>query len=196
MSSALQSLVRQMPDPDDQLAGLLKRVAQQDEASFASLYDATSRRVFGLALKILRDPSAAEEAALDTYTYIWRQASRYDPGKASVMTWILTVTRSRAIDSLRSRMRRKKRERPLEPILSLHDPSPDPESVSVERQRSMKVRRALESLPRKQREVIETAYFAGLSHSEVAATLGAPLGTIKTRIRAGLSSLRRILDEK
>jgi RNA polymerase sigma-70 factor (ECF subfamily) len=181
-----------MPDPDDQLAGLLKRVAQQDEASFASLYDATSRRVFGLALKILRDPSAAEEAALESYTYVWRQASRYDPVKASVMTWILTITRSRAIDSLRSRMRRNERELPLEPISSLQDPSPDPESASVERQRKMKVRRALESLPRKQREVIETAYFTGLSYSEVAATLGEPLGTIKTRIRAGLSSLRRI----
>ncbi len=171
MNSALQSLARQMPDPDDQLAGLLERVAQQDEASFASLYDATSRRVFGLALKILQDRSAAEEAALETYTYVWRQASHYDPDRASVMTWILTVTRSRAIDLLRSRMRRNEREIPLEPILSLHDPSPDPELVSVERQRSMKVRKALESLPRKQREVIETAYFAGLSYSEVAATL-------------------------
>lgn len=185
-----------MTDPDDQLAGLLERVAQQDEASFASFYDATSRRVFGLALKILRDQSAAEEASLETYTYVWRQASRYDPGRASVMTWVLTITRSRAIDLLRSRMRRNEREIPLEPILGLHDPSPDPELVSVERQRSMKVRKALESLPRKQREVIETAYFTGLSYSEVAATLGEPLGTIKTRIRAGLSSLRRILEDE
>ena len=196
MSSALQWPGRQMPDPNDQLAGLLKRVAQQDEASFTSLYDATSRRVFGLALKILRDRDAAEEAALEAYTYVWRQASRYDPGRGGVMTWILTVTRSRAIDLLRSRMRRRERELSLEPILDLQDPSPDAESVSVERQRSRTVREAMASLPRKQREVIETAYFAGLSHSEVAATLGVPLGTIKTRIRAGLSSLRRILDEE
>ena len=184
-----------MPDPDDQLSRLLERVAQQDEASFASLYDATSRRVFGLALKILRDRDAAEEAALEAFTYVWRQASRYDPSRAGAMTWILTVTRSRAIDLLRSRMRRNERELPLEPISGLHDPSPDPESVNVERQRSVEVRKALASLPSKQREVIETAYFAGLSHSEVAATLGEPLGTVKTRIRAGLSSLRRILDE-
>jgi RNA polymerase sigma-70 factor (ECF subfamily) len=185
-----------MPDPDDQLAGLLKRVAQQDEAGFASLYDATSRRVFGLALKILQDRSAAEEAALEAYTYIWRQASHYDPSRAGAMTWILTITRSRAIDFLRSRMRRNARELPLEPTANFTDPTPNPESVSVGRQRSVKVRKALASLPQRQREALEAAYFTGLSHSEVAATLGEPLGTIKTRIRAGLSSLRRILDEE
>ena len=111
------------------------------------------------------------------------------------MAWILTVARSRSIDLLRSRTRRKERESPLETIAGLRDPAPGPDAVSATSEQSCRVRRALASLPSEQREAIETAYFAGLSHSEVAVALGEPLGTIKTRIRTGLSSLRRVLGE-
>ncbi len=88
------------------LAELVERTARGEAAAFADLYDATSHRIFGLTLKILEDHSAAEDATLEAYTYIWRNASRYDPARGSVMQWALTVARSRALDQLRSRVRR------------------------------------------------------------------------------------------
>ncbi len=184
-----------VPARNDPLAELLERTAQGDGGSFASLYDATSRAVFGLSLKILGDRESAEEATLDAYAYLWRRASQYDPARGGAMGWILTVARSKAIDLLRSRLRRQDHERPLETVVELRDPNPGPESQTDRSEQVHRVRAALSSLPCEQREAIETAYFAGLSHSEVAAALGQPLGTVKTRIRSGLSTLRRVLAE-
>ena len=196
VSSELQSTDGLTPDLDHSLAALLERTAGGDEPSFAALYDATSRRVFGLALQILGDRSAAEEATLEVFTYLWRRAVIFDPGRGAAMTWILSVARSKSIDLLRSRTRRKERESPLDTIADPRDLAPGPEAMSATSQQSHKVKRALASLPKEQREAIETAYFAGLSHSEAAAALGEPLGTIKTRIRTGLSSLRRVLKDE
>ncbi len=183
------------PARRDPLAELLKRIAQRDEQSFTALYDATSRAVFGLSLKILGDREVAEEAVVEAYAYMWRRASQYDPTRGRAMGWILTIARSKALDLLRSRVRQRDRERPLDAVVGLPDPQPDPESLSDRSEQAHKVRAALSSLPCEQREAIETAYFAGLSHSEVATVLGQPLGTVKTRIRNGLSTLRRVLAE-
>ena len=185
-----------MPRPTRSLAELVDRTARGDVAAFTELYDATSRRVFGLALKILQDQSAAEEAALDAYTYLWRNALRYDPARGSVMQWMLTVARSRALDQLRSKVRRGAREYPLESVAWVQDPTPGPEAMSSKSEQCVRVRQALASLPREQREAIETAYWAGLSHTQVADALGQPLGTVKSRIRMGLDSLRRQLAEE
>ncbi len=184
-----------MPAPDDALADLLQRTAQGEQETFASLYDATSRRVFGLALRILGDRDLAEEAALEAYTVVWRQAARYDPARGSALTWILTVARSKAIDLLRSRMRRGGRERALDIATCVPNPTPGPEAASARSEEMHLVREALAALPLEQREAIETTYFGGLTHAEVAVALGQPLGTVKTRIRTGLSSLRRMLAE-
>ena len=183
-----------MPDHDSPLADLLLASARGEVEAFAAFYDASSRRVFGLTLKILGDLGSAEEAALDAYTYAWRNASRYDPSKGGALQWMLIVARSKAIDLLRARMRRRERERSLEWIEDLADPSPGPEALSSSSERCGKVRLALAGLPKEQREAIEIAYFAGLSHSELASVLDTPLGTVKSRIRNGLSSLRRQLD--
>ena len=184
-----------MPDHDSPLADLLVATARGEVEAFAAFYDASSGRVFGLTLKILGDVAAAEEAALDAYAYAWRNASRYDRSKGDALQWLLIVARSRAIDLLRSRMRRRERERPLETIEDLGDPTLGPESLCSSSERCCRVRTALAELPKEQREAIEVAYFAGLSHSETATALGAPLGTVKSRIRTGLSSLRRQLAE-
>jgi RNA polymerase sigma-70 factor (ECF subfamily) len=178
------------------LIDLLRRTVQRDEAAFSALYDATSRRVFGLASRILGDHGAAEEATLDAYTSVWLRASDYDAQRSAPMTWILTLTRSRAIDIWRSRARRTNKEQQgLEKVYRAQDPCPSPEGASEHTERCTQLRAALDCLPREQRVAIETAYFAGLSYAEVASALGQPLGTVKSRIRLGLTSLRRQLAE-
>ncbi len=185
-----------MSRPALSLAELVDRAARGEVAAFGELYDATSHRVFGLTLKILEDRSAAEEATLEAYTYLWRNSFRYDPRRGSVIQWVLTVARSKALDQLRATVRRKARERPLEAVAGVQDPAPGPEDVSSKAEQCVRVRQALALLPREQREAIETAYWAGLSHTQVADALGQPLGTIKSRIRLGLDSLRRQLAEE
>jgi RNA polymerase sigma-70 factor (ECF subfamily) len=179
----------------DPLAELVRRAAEGEEAALAELYDATSRRVYGLARKILRDRESAEEATLDAYLQLWRQAGCYDPSRGDVLGWLLTLTRSRAIDLLRTRSRRENHEEGLARAHALSDPGWDPERASAASERAEQVRVALAALPAEQRDVIEAAYFEGLSHSEVASSLGQPLGTVKTRIRSGMSTLRRLLEE-
>ncbi len=188
-------LVAPMPPAETQYVALLDRLAGGDESALAELYDQTSPRVFGLALGILRDRDSAEEATLDTYLSVWSRAATYEPARGSPMAWILTIARSKAIDLLRSRARRGEKHRALETLASLEGPPPTPEAAVVHTERCAQVRAALGSLPREQRVAIQTAYFGGLSHSEVAAALGEPLGTVKSRIRLGLSSLRRALAE-
>ena len=188
-------LVGQMPPSQTPYVALLDRAARGDETALAQLYDETSARVFGLTLGILRERGAAEEATLETYSSVWWHAASYDPEKSNPMTWILTIARSKAIDILRSRTRRGEKHRALEAWASLDEPPPNPEAETAQAERCAQVRTALASLPRDQRVAIETAFFAGLSHSEVAAALGEPLGTVKSRIRLGLSSLRRSLLE-
>lgn len=176
----------------DALFELLSRVARGEQAAMADLYDRTSRRAFGLSLRILREPESAEEAMLDAFTQVWQKAADYDPARGSVMGWILLLTRSRALDSLRARSRRPEEE-PVE-AASAVDPGLDPEQITEASERARNVRQALLALPKEQRQVIEAAFFEGLSHSEVSESLGQPLGTVKSRIRSGLSNLRDRLE--
>ncbi len=184
-----------MPAQHSPLEDLLVASARGDVEAFAAFYDASRRRVFGLTLKILGDLGAAEEAALEAYAYAWHNASRYDRLKGGALQWMLIVARSKAIDLLRSRMRRRERERSLETVGEVADAGPGPEALSSSSEQCCRVRAALAGLPKEQREVIEIAYFAGLSHGEMSIALGQPLGTVKSRIRSGLSSLRRQLAE-
>lgn len=182
------------PAPMDPLLGILEKVRARDAASFDLLYRETSGRVFGLALRILRDRSLAEEATLDVFVQVWREADRYDPAKGGVAGWIWTLARTRSIDLRRSRLRRSAREQPLELAAELADGDVDPEGSADATRDAERVRLAVARLPVEQRRAVLAAYFEGLSHSEVAAALGEPLGTIKTRIRAGLQALRKELS--
>lgn len=130
------------------------------------------------------------------FAQVWREAARYDPARGSVTSWLLAIARTRAIDSLRSRRRLREVEQPLEGAPEPAVENRDPEASAVERGRAARARRALGRLPAEQRRAIEIAFFDGLSHTEAAAALGAPLGTVKTRIRAGLGTLRRLLEEE
>jgi len=185
------ALVTTSPDPEP--AALIARCAQGDQNALAHLYDATAAQVNGLALRILADRETAEEITGDVYLQVWRQAASYDAQRGSPLAWLLTITRSRAIDRLRAAAGERKQTAPFELGLKTPSGEPDPEESTTLAQRGRVVRAALDRLSREQREAIELAFFRGLSHAEIADTLGAPLGTVKTRIRLGMCRLREVL---
>ncbi|MEO6323202.1 MAG: sigma-70 family RNA polymerase sigma factor [Thermoanaerobaculia bacterium] len=178
-------------EPD--LSVLIGGLVEGDQACLSRLYDATSRLVYSLCLRILSDRSDAEEVTIDVYSQVWRQAARYDRTRGEPVTWLLTLAHSRAIDRLRSRAGTKKREQALDDASEFKCLDADPESASVLAQRARLVRQALSCLSPEQREVIELAYFEGLTHVEIAERIKQPLGTAKSRIRLGMVKLRDAL---
>jgi RNA polymerase sigma-70 factor (ECF subfamily) len=182
------------PDHESAWKELVARLAGGDENALAALYDRTNRIVYGLALRVLRDPSLAEEVTLEVYLQIWRTAVGYEPKRGSVTSWLVTLARSRSIDCLRSRKaRRFEREENVDNVPGLRDSRPGPELSSMEAERSRIVNKAMADLAPDQRQAIALAYFSGLSHSEVAVETGSPLGTVKTRIRLGMLNLKKSL---
>lgn len=175
-------------------AALVSRIAHGDDQALAQLYDNTSRLVYGLCLRIVRDPAAAEDITLETFLQLWRTAASYDPVRGTVLAWLLTVVRSRSIDWLRARKsRRADLEETLDGVFDLQDTRPSPESASIDAGRARLIRDAMAGLPAEQRRAIELTYFSGLSHSEIASHTGLPVGTVKTRIRLGMMRLRELL---
>lgn len=186
------NLAERVPDTGA-WALLIAETAHGSDTGLAALYDATSTMVHGLALRILGDVGAAEEVTADVYMQVWRQAERYDPERGAPLTWLLTLARSRAIDRLRSGAQDARRAAPIGEAMGMSSPTPGPEECSEVDERRRLVRQALERLVPEQRRVLELSYFGGLSHSEVAAALGEPLGTVKTRIRLGMGRMREAL---
>jgi RNA polymerase sigma-70 factor (ECF subfamily) len=178
---------------EQRLATLIQHIAQGDGQALAALYDATSAHVHGLALRILRDPGAAEDVVIEVYMQVQRLASAYDASRGTPSAWLLTLVRSRAIDRLRAEALRQQREAPLERAAALPSLTPDPETSSTTAELRRAVQAALLTLSPEQRQVIEIAYYAGLSHSEIATMLQQPLGTVKTRLRTGMICLRNLL---
>src|SRR5574341_250588 len=172
---------------------LIGRMAQGDQQALEAFYDATSSLVYGLAWRILGNTATAEEVTLDVYTQAWRQAAAYHAQRGMPSAWLFMLTRSRAIDLLRSHTQEQKRLASLEGIeTSTAVSTPEESSVATERRRL--VQAAFAALAPEQREALELAYFSGLSHGDIAAQLGLPLGTVKTRIRLGIARLRELLQ--
>ena len=170
---------------------LVALVARSDETALAELYDRIGGVAYGLAFRVLRDESLAQDAVQDAYLALWRGAGSFLPERGKASTWILTLVHRRAVDLVRREQRRR-----VEPLESAPEPTEgsaeDSAWLRLERER---VLGALAQLPDQQREAIELAYYGGYSQSEVAERLGQPLGTIKSRMFAGLSRLRELLDE-
>ena len=171
------------------LAALLKRAGRGDKAAFAELYDATSARVYGLAVRVVRDPAQAEEVAQESYLELWRGSARFDPDRGSAIAWILTIVHRKAVDRVRSAEASSRRDTSYHQQNQAveHDATAEAAHASMEAHR---VRGALTSLTDVQRQALELAYFGGYTHTEVATMLDLPLGTAKTRIRDGLIRLR------
>ena len=178
---------------EQEWAGLLARIAVGDQSALAELYDASSAKVFGLAMKILGDHAAAEETTLDVYTQVWRRASSYDAERGTPGSWLMTLAKHRAIDRFRSSYLERGRQVPLNQAEELPGDGATPEQYSAGLERQRLVQQALASLSVEQRQAIGLAYYWGMSQSEIADRLKLPLGTVKTRMRLGMIRLREVL---
>lgn len=160
----------------------------QDRAAFAELFNYFAPRVKSFLMKSGTSPDMAEECAQEVMTTIWRKAHLFDPTKASVSTWIFTIARNRRIDLLRKQRRVEPEDLPWGP----EGETPQDDAIVLQEETEI-LGRALSALPTKQRELIEKAYYGELTHSEIAAQTGLPLGTIKSRIRLALDRLRHTM---
>lgn len=182
------------PTADDQL---VLRIARGDAAALEALYDRYVRQCFGLALRMVSEPGLAEEVVQEVFLKLWSRPDSYSSHKGAFVSWLLSLVHHRCVDELRKRSRTEvalDNEQPLSVINTKPDPQPDPsEQVWVLEQQRV-VRQALVQLPENQRQVLELAYFGGLSQSQIAERLSQPLGTVKTRMRMGLQNLRQLLE--
>jgi RNA polymerase sigma-70 factor (ECF subfamily) len=171
----------------------IEQIATGDQAALAQFYDVTNRLAFGLIMRILNDRSTAEEVLLDVYAQVWRQAGNYRLERGTPLAWLTTIARTRALDRLRAGRQELQRKESLDAVADARSFDADPEETTASHEHQRLVRRALAALAFEQRQVLELAYFSGMSHSEIAAHLGQPLGTVKTRTRLGMIKLKEML---
>jgi RNA polymerase sigma-70 factor (ECF subfamily) len=167
----------------------------QDPTRFGLAYDRYAPTLYGLLLRILRDADDAQEVLQETFLTAWSSAASYDPSRGNELAWLITMARSRGIDRLRAKARRGQREQEAGAEISRDRQNvvPSGDQVMAFGQIRLAVRKAMSALPDAQRTALELAYFEGLSQSEIAARLGEPLGTIKTRIQLAMKKLRESL---
>jgi RNA polymerase sigma-70 factor (ECF subfamily) len=187
---AVPAAAEAQPVPAEQASDteLLVRVAKRDRDAFEVLYRRYIRSVFGLALQRLRDRERAEDATQETFAAVWRSARSYKPERGPAAPWLYAIARNAVVDRLRARD-----DMPVEPPDMTSD-EPGPAERAETSYVSWRVHRALETLPVREREVVELAYWSGLSQSEVASFLDIPLGTVKTRTRSALAHLADVLE--
>lgn len=177
-------------------ASLMRLVARENSDALGALYDRYGRYVFSVALNVIGSPESAEEIVQDVFTRVWEKAGTYDSAQAKVLTWLVSITRHRAIDELRRNHVRPEQNNvdwaeAIE-IGDSHEPGPEAATEALMQQKS--VRDAIGKLPADQRRVLALAYFKGYSQSEIAEITGEPLGTVKTRIRLAMQKLRQLLS--
>lgn len=183
------------PVPESEWVAIIRSIAAGDQRALRALWDRTHRLVFTLIVRITDSRESAEELTLDVFHDVWRRAAAYDAASGSVVGWMLTQARSRAIDRMRFEQRKKRvAHRPDAPAPSTS--VSDPQDVLALREQRLLLTSALGVLTPNERQAIEIAFFAGLTYAEVAERIDRPVGTVKTRIRAGLGKLRQALATK
>jgi RNA polymerase sigma-70 factor (ECF subfamily) len=179
--------------PDSDLTGLLQRVSRRDPAALHSLYRATSAKLYGLAHAMLGNTADAEEVVCDSYVQAWRSAAHFDPGRGSVLAWLLMMCRSRALDLLRQRRSRAAAESAVSRCAEEGRESA-PEELLDQAQSGAAVHQALGALSPLRRQLVALAFFRGLSHQEIAQAVRLPIGTVKSHLRRSLQGMRAVLE--
>jgi RNA polymerase sigma-70 factor, ECF subfamily len=170
------------------------RLLQKDVSAFEQLYDRHSRSVYSLLLRVQQQAGTAEEVVQDVFLQLWRNAAQYDSSRGPFVPWLFTLARNRALDTLRLKSERQRRREDQTDELPAVASAPEYEKALDEKRRAERVRTMVSFLNPQQRKAIELAYFEGLSHSEIAAALKEPLGTVKSWIRNGLLRLKQGLQ--
>lgn len=179
----------------DDLVDLIRRIGAGDQRGFSAFYDRFSGLIYSTALRVLSDPEDAEDVAQEVFFLLWEKAPMYDPSRGKPLTWVITMTRNRAIDRLRSQMRRARlMEGVREESEKQGEAGERPSRLHLEcTEENEMLRSAVMKLNEEQREAIEMAYFKGLTQQEIAVKLDEPLGTVKARIRRGIVRLRKLM---
>jgi RNA polymerase sigma-70 factor (ECF subfamily) len=182
----------QVEETDQNVADLdaVARMAAGDESALATLYDRHATAIYSLALRITRRPEDAEDVTQQVFTQAWRIAARYDRSRGAVAAWLLMMVRSRAIDCVRRRDSAREGTADDSQLAAIPDPEPSVAYVVATRQQVEQVSMAMAALPDEQRRALELAYYEGLTQREIASRTSTPLGTVKTRVRTALMSLR------
>ena len=184
-------------DRSARLAALLGRVALGDQRAFEALYGQTASHLYGVALRIVREPSLAEEILQEAYVSVWHHAGRYDAARSQPVTWLTSIVRNRCLDHLRRRdldTVTLSAEEDDEPAFDVADEGLTPAELLLRGAEARSVRECVEGLEAGPRQAIALAFFQGFSHAELAAHMKEPLGTIKSWVRRGLDRLKRCLD--
>ncbi len=176
------------------LRALIERMARRDEPALAQFYDATVARVYALARRITREPAAAEEVVSDVYLQAWQQAGRYDSARGRALAWLLMMCRARALDHLRRREPAQAHATPDNLRPDLYRDDNDPLNLLLALERGSRVHAALAALNDNARRLLALAFFRDLSHQEIAAHTGMPLGTVKSVLRRAMQELKQTLE--
>ena len=182
----------QMTSEYDEVSRLLLRTAKNDRQSFSDLYRRTSPRLLGVCVRMLREPREAEEVLQEVYVTVWQRARAFDPARSSALTWLIALTRNKAIDRLRQRPDATLNDGFA--LESLADEKPTPATSAEAGQEYERLRKCLEALESHQRLSIQEAFFSGMTYSALATRTNVPLGTLKSWIRRGLLQLRACLE--
>jgi RNA polymerase sigma-70 factor (ECF subfamily) len=181
-----------LPQLRSELDTLMRRVARRDVEAFATFYDRTRSRVFGLVIRVLRDPGYSEETTQEVYLQVWRSAAHFDPSAGSALAWLLTLAHRRAVDRVRAEQAASEREARYSATIA-ESPADVVAESAILSEDHRRVAECLDSLTDAQRQCIELAYYGGLTYAEVAERLAANLATIKSRMRDALRNLRNCL---
>ena len=195
-SDSLLAPHRGVPAPEVEHEHLLSAIAKGDEQALGAFYDVTVSRVYGLALRIVRQREAAEEVVEDVFMQVWQQANRFDASRGKPLTWLLTICRSRALDFLRRDDEAMPHPEPETLVNERSDERANPPEMLLALERNTRLYAALENLIPVQRQLLALAFFHGMTHQEMADHTQIPFGTVKSHVRKALNKMREQLGEK